>query len=191
MDAQATSPARPAVIATMFDARAQSLPRSTNEITVREWMSSPVEVVSASTPVGDAYSIMGRHGIRRLPVVDADAEGRLIGIVTLGDLREARPSPASTLSIYEMNYLLSKLTVESVMTHSPYTVTAEMPIQRAAQIMLERRVSGLPVVSADGVLVGVITESDIFRMLIDQWTYFTRQHIDPGLLASLLAEELN
>jgi CBS domain-containing protein len=152
-------------------------------------MSSPVEVVHDSTPVGDAYSIMNKHGFRRLPVVDT--AGRLLGIVTLGDLREARPSPASTLSIYEMNYLLSKLTVGSVMTHNPYTVTPDTPIQNAAQIMLARRISGLPVLDNGGAIVGIITESDIFRMLIDQWTYFTRQHIDPGLLASLLAEELN
>jgi acetoin utilization protein AcuB len=160
-----------------------------HEIRVREWMSSPVEVVSLSTPVGDAYGIMTRRGIRRLPVVDC--KGVLVGIVTLGDLREARPSPASTLSIYEMNYLLSKLTVGAVMTHNPYTVTPETPIQHAAQVMLTRRVSGLPVVNDEGDLVGIITESDIFRMLIDQWNYFTTQRVDPGLVASLLAEELN
>jgi len=173
----------------LLDVWALDRPRPRYEITVREWMSSPAEVAELCTPVGDAYSLMARRGIRRLPVVNGD--GRLVGIVTLGDLREARPSPASTLSIYEMNYLLSKLTVEAVMTHNPYTVTPETPIQRAAQIMLTRRVSGLPVVDADGALVGVITESDIFRMLIDQWTYFTMQHVDPGLLASLVAEELN
>jgi CBS domain-containing protein len=189
MDAQVARPETKAMNPAPLNARLQNMLGTRHDITVREWMSSPVEVVGTSTPVGDAYSIMNRHGIRRLPVLDTD--NRLIGIVTLGDLREARPSPASTLSIYEMNYLLSKLTVESVMTHSPYTVTADTPIQRAAQIMLDRRVSGLPVVNAEGALVGIITESDIFRMLIDQWNYFTRQHIDPGFLASLIAEELN
>jgi acetoin utilization protein AcuB len=125
--------------------------------------------------------------IRRLPVVDGE---RLQGIVTLGDLREARPSPATSLSIYELNYLLSKLTAGHVMTHNPYTVTPNTPIQQAAKIMLERKVSGLPVVDEEDRPVGIITETDIFRMLIDQWDYFTSQHVDPGLVASLIAAEM-
>jgi CBS domain-containing protein len=188
MDAQITLAKPPNGRTAAIDAFSREQPTQ-HEIRVREWMSAPVEVVSLSTPVGDAYSIMTRRGIRRLPVVDC--AGVLVGIVTLGDLREARPSPASTLSIYEMNYLLSKLTVGAVMTHNPYTVSPETPIQHAAQVMLTRRVSGLPVVNDEGDLVGIITESDIFRMLIDQWSYFTTQRVDPGLVASLLAEELN
>jgi acetoin utilization protein AcuB len=189
MDTPTIVPEKQIISAALRRLHEQALRRPTYEICVREWMTSPVEVVTMSTPVGDAYSLMTRQGIRRLPVLDSD--GRLIGIVTLGDLREARPSPASTLSIYEMNYLLSKLTVESVMTYNPYTVAPETPIQKAAEIMLCRRVSGLPVTNSQGELVGIITESDIFRMLIDQWSFFTRQHIDPGLLASLVAEELS
>jgi acetoin utilization protein AcuB len=159
------------------------------QIVVREWMSSPVEVVGTHTPVSDAYNIMMSKGIRRLPVVDGE-DKRLVGIVTLGDLREARPSPATSLSIYELNYLLSKLAAAQVMTHNPFTVTADTPIQKAARIMLERKVSGLPVEGEDGQVLGIITESDIFRMLIDQWDYFTTQHVDPGLVASLLAQEI-
>ena len=189
MNAPAAARGSRSGMAGLLDRAAPDSPLASYEIRVKDWMSSPVEVVHESTPVGDAYSIMNKHGFRRLPVVDS--AGRLLGIVTLGDLREARPSPASTLSIYEMNYLLSKLTVGSVMTHNPYTVTPDTPIQHAAQIMLARRISGLPVLDTEGAIVGIITESDIFRMLIDQWTYFTRQHIDPGLLASLLAEEIN
>jgi CBS domain-containing protein len=160
---------------------------SKQQILVREWMSSPVEVIGTDTTVADAYNTMMRKGIRRLPVVDGK---HLVGIVTLGDLREARPSPASSLSIYELNYLLAKLTVGQVMTHNPFTVTADTPIQKAARIMMERKVSGLPVVDGDGRVAGIITESDIFRMLIDQWDYFTTQHIDPGLVASLMAQEI-
>jgi acetoin utilization protein AcuB len=163
-----------------------SVPQRTN-IVVSDWMSAPVQVVSPTTPVGDAYSLMMYRGIRRLPVV---ANGRLVGIVTLGDLREARPSPASSLSIYELNYLLSRLTVEQIMTHNPYTVRPDMPIQKAARIMLSRKVSSLPVVEEDGTVVGIITESDIFRMLVDQWDYFTTQHVDSGLIASLIAEDI-
>src|SRR5215208_136060 len=90
------------------------------EIPVKEWMSSPLRTIDPTTPVSEAYNIMMKYGIRRLPVVEHD---ELIGIVTLGDLREARPSPATSLSIYELNYLLGKLTVREVMTHHPYTVT--------------------------------------------------------------------
>ena len=161
---------------------------SNQYITVRDWMSSPAEVVRTDTPVGDAYNVMMRRGIRRLPVVE---EERLVGIVSLGDLREARPSPATSLSIYELNYLLGKLTVGQVMTHNPYTVTASTPIRKAARTMLDRKVSGLPVVDEQDRLVGIITESDVFRMLIDQWDYFTVQHVDPGMVASLIAEQIN
>jgi CBS domain-containing protein len=162
-----------------------------SNILVKEWMSQPVRVVYPDTPVGDAYNLMMERGIRRLPVVDEADPGNLIGIVTLGDLREARPSPASSLSIYELNYQLSKLTVGQVMTYTPYTVTPDTPIQEAVRIMLERKVSGLPAVDEDKRPIGVITESDIFRMLLDQWAFFTVQHVDPGLVASLIAEELN
>jgi acetoin utilization protein AcuB len=155
-------------------------------ILVRDWMSSPVQVVSPDMPVGDAYNIMMQKGIRRLPVVE---NGKVTGIVTLGDLREARPSPANSLSIYELNYLLAKLSVGQVMTHNPYCVSADTNIPDAARIMLERKVSGLPVVDEHRRAVGIITESDIFRMLIDQWDYFTTQHVDPGFVASLIAEQ--
>ena len=157
------------------------------EIPVKDWMSAPLRSVDAAMPVGDAYNLMMKHGIRRLPVLKKE---ELVGIVTLGDLREARPSPATSLSIYELNYLLGKLTVGEVMTHHPYTVTPDTGIEKAARIMLERKVSGLPVVDDHGKAVGIITESDIFRMLIDQWTYFTQQHVDPGLVASIFAQEL-
>jgi acetoin utilization protein AcuB len=164
-------------------------------ILVKEWMSQPVHVLLPDTPVGDAYNMMMDKSIRRLPVVDTVDNDKLVGIVTLGDLREARPSPASSLSIYELNYKLSKLTVGEVMTHNPYTVTPDTAIQEAARIMLEHKVSGLPVVDAEEQPIGIVTETDIFRMLLDQWDYFTApkgtpyQHTDQGLLASLVAEE--
>ena len=124
-------------------------------ILVKEWMSRDVQVVRPDMPVGDAYDLMMKKNIRRLPVVD---DAQLVGIITLGDLREARPSPATGLSIYELNYLLSKLTAVQVMTHNPYTVTLNTPIQEAARTMLDRKVSGLPVVDEEERLVGIITE---------------------------------
>ncbi len=157
-------------------------------IRVKEWMTTPVISVEADTPVADAYNIMMERSIRRLPVVQ---NGKLVGIVTLGDLREARPSSATSLSIYELNYLLSKLTVDKVMTHNPFTMSPETPIQIAAKMMMDRKVGGLPVVDEEANLVGIITESDIFGMLVDQWEYFTNKPVDPGVFASLVAEGLN
>src|SRR5919199_2465236 len=101
---------------------------------VRDWMTTPVYVIHTNTSVADAYNAMMQRNIRRLPVVDND---KLVGIVTLGDLREARPSPATSLSIYELNYLLAKLTVGKVMTHNPFTVAPDTPIRQTARIMLE------------------------------------------------------
>jgi CBS domain-containing protein len=106
-----------------------------------------------------------------------------VGIVTLGDLREARPSPATSLSIYELNYLLAKLTVGQVMTHNPLTVSPHTPIPTAARIMLEHKVSGLPVVDENKRPLGIITESDIFRMLIDRWDTFTTSPVEAALPA--------
>src|SRR5689334_25092576 len=121
-------------------------------IIVGEWMTAPVTTVNGTTPVSEAYDLMMKRGIRRLPVVDGE---RLVGIVTLGDLREARPSPATSLSIYELNYLLAKLTVGQVMTHNPFSITPDTPIQKAARTMLERKVAGLPVVNDKGKPVGI------------------------------------
>jgi acetoin utilization protein AcuB len=145
-------------------------------ILVKDWMSYPVYVVHPETPVADAYNVMMEHGIRRLPVVVGE---ELVGIVTLGDLREARPSPATSLSIYELNYLLAKLAVGQVMTHDPFTITRDTPVEQAARIMLERKISSLPVVDARNRPVGIITESDIFRMIVDQWGNFTRNYPEP------------
>lgn len=158
------------------------------QIVVKEWMSSLLRSVDHGTTVGDAYNLMMRHGIRRLPVVKG---GELVGIVTLSDLREARPTAVTSLSIYELNYLLGKLTVGQVMTHHPYTVTTATPIQEAARIMLTRKVGGLPVVDEHDKPVGIITESDIVRMLIGKWDYFTGQHVDPGLVTTLIAQEIS
>lgn len=136
---------------------------STDTPLVREWMTKDVMTVDAKTTLPEAHRIMKERKIRRLPVVDG--HGRLVGIVTRGDVREASPSDATSLSIYEVHYLLAQLTVDSIMTKDPVTVTPETPIKDAARIMLERKISGLPVVQ-DSHLVGIITESDIFEGLI-------------------------
>jgi CBS domain-containing protein len=131
-------------------------------MTVKEWMTAPVFSVKPTTPISEAHQLMKDKKVRRLPVVRGH---ELVGIVTIGDVREASPSDATTLSIWELNYLWSQLTVEKVMSKRVLTVTPETPMLDAAEIMLEHKVSGLPVVDHQQ-LVGIITESDIFRMLV-------------------------
>lgn len=132
-------------------------------VTVKEWMTEPVITVEPRTTISRAHQMMKEHGIRRLPVVD---QGKLVGIITVGDVREASPSDATSLSIWELNYLWAQLTVEKVMSRRVLTVKADDAIVDAAQVMLDQKVSGLPVVDESGTLVGILTESDIFRMLV-------------------------
>jgi CBS domain-containing protein len=129
---------------------------------VRDWMTSPVYTLTPQTHIAEAHKIMKDKGIRRLPVID---HGKLVGIVTLGDVREASPSDATTLNIWELNYLWSQLTVEKIMTTAVVTLQPDEPLLNAAELMFKRKISGLPVVDKDTV-VGIVTESDIFRMLI-------------------------
>jgi len=131
---------------------------------VKNWMSTSVLTVSPDTKLPEAHRMMVNEEIRRLPVVDED--GRLCGIVTLGDIRGAQPSPATNLSTWEMTYLLANLTIAEIMTPQPFTVDPEASIGTAARIMLEHRFSGLPVVDDEQKLVGIITESDIFSMVV-------------------------
>lgn len=130
---------------------------------VSDWMSKTPVVVEYDTPIVDAHHLMKEKNIRRLPVIK---DGKLAGIVTIGDIREASPSDATTLSVWEMNYLLAKLTVERVMTKKPITAKADMSIREAATIMLEKKVSGLPVTNDENELIGIITESDVFRLVV-------------------------
>lgn len=132
---------------------------------VRDWMTPNPITVNSRTPLPDAHQLMMTHRIRRLPVVD---DGVLVGIVTRGDIRGAQPSEATSLSIYEIHYLLSRLTVGQIMSRPVITVTPDMTIQAAAALMLKHKIAGLPVVE-DGRVVGIITESDIFRMVAQTW----------------------
>ncbi|MEZ5447014.1 MAG: CBS domain-containing protein [Gammaproteobacteria bacterium] len=130
---------------------------------VREWMTPQVVVITPETTLPDAHKLMQEHGIRRLPVVK---DGKLVGIVTLSDIREAKPSDATSLSIWEMNYLLAKLTIKQLMSSPVITTAPETAVGEAAKTMLNSKISALPVVDRAGKLVGIITESDVFRMLV-------------------------
>lgn len=131
---------------------------------VRKWMSGRVMTITPQTTLPEAQRIMLECKLRRLPVLKGD---KLVGIVTLGDIREAKPSDATTLSIYELNYLLDQLTAKDFMTPNPITIAPDAKIAEAARLMFEQKVGGLPVVENDR-LVGIITETDLCRLLMMQ-----------------------
>ncbi len=131
---------------------------------VKDWMTKEVIVISKDSSLPEAHQKMISDNIRRLPVLDE--AGQLVGIITLSDVRTASPSPATSVSIFEMNYLLSNLTVERVMASNPATIYPDQTIQEAANVMLNNTVSGLPVIDGDGAVCGIITESDIFRLVV-------------------------
>jgi acetoin utilization protein AcuB len=118
--------------------------------------------IEPDTPIFEALSLMKKHRIKQLPVVES---GKLRGLVTERDLLTVSPSPATTLSIYEMNYLLSKMTVKEVMIKSPACISPDATIEEAAVIMREHRFGSLLVMEGEK-LVGIITESDLFEALI-------------------------
>lgn len=133
---------------------------------VRDFMSSPPITVQQSMRFSDALKLMHERKIRRLPIVDK--AGRLLGIVTERDLFLASPSPATSLTVWELNFLLERMTVADVMSKKQMVVAhPDMAIQEAARLMMQNRIGGLPVVDEHNMVVGVITETDIFRVLID------------------------
>ena len=134
---------------------------------VSDWMTREVITIAPDTSLKEAHDIMNTKGIRRLPVV---FHGKVLGIVTLGDIRGAEPSKASSLSVWEMNDLLANLKISEIMTRNPATIQQTASIGEAAQIMLEKKFSGLPVVDEENHLVGIITESDIFRLVASEWS---------------------
>lgn len=133
---------------------------------VRMWMTEDVITTTPDQPIMEAFDLMKQHLVRRLPVVE---NGKLVGIVTQGDVQQAGPSGATSLSIWELNYLLARIKVSEVMTDSSelITVAPDEMIERAATLLRKNRIGGLPVVAEDGSLAGIITESDLFDVLIE------------------------
>jgi acetoin utilization protein AcuB len=130
---------------------------------VSERMSHPVISAAPDLPILEALNLIKRERIRRTPVVE---KGQLVGIVSEKDLLHASPSAATTLSVWEMNYLLSKITVKEVMTKQVLTVTVDTPIEEAARLMADNKIGGLPVMR-DGKVVGIITETDLFKIFLE------------------------
>ncbi len=134
---------------------------------VRDRMSSPAVTVRDKESFEDALALMRERKFRRLPVLDK--RGKLVGIVSERDLLYASPSQATSLSIWEVQYLLAKLRVKAIMTAQVITTTPDAPIEDAAQLMVTHKIGGLPVVDEHGEVVGVITETDIFRTFVEMF----------------------
>ncbi|NLG99121.1 MAG: CBS domain-containing protein [Chloroflexi bacterium] len=131
---------------------------------VRERMSHPVITVYPETSMQEAVELMTREHVRRLPVVNK--RGKLLGIVTENDVNRALPSDATTLSKWEMHELINKVKVQEIMTEQVVQIEEDTPIEEAARIMADCKISGLPVMR-DGKLVGMITETDLFKIFLE------------------------
>jgi acetoin utilization protein AcuB len=135
--------------------------RRGEKMRIRDIMSTNVVAVGEDTSIHDARKIMKAHRIRRLPVLKKD---KLVGLVTERMLLEASASPATSLSIHELHYLLAKMTVKDIMVRNPYTIDPDMPAEEALQLGQEKGYGAFPVVE-DAKLVGIATESDIVRIM--------------------------
>jgi len=130
---------------------------------VKDWMTKDPVTITDETSMMKAIHMMKERRFRRLPVLH---EGKLVGLVTDRDLKEASPSKATTLDVHELYYLLAELQIKEIMTRNPLAVSPEDTVEHAAQLMLEKTISGLPVVDETGYLVGIITQSDVFKAFI-------------------------
>jgi acetoin utilization protein AcuB len=127
-------------------------------------MSKNPITITEDIPINQALKLMRDEKVRRLPVLNK--KGELVGVVSERDLLYASPSPATSLSIHELHYLISKITVKEIMTRDVITVSEYTPLEEAARIMADHKIGGLPVVR-DGKLVGIITESDLFKIFTE------------------------
>jgi len=130
---------------------------------VKDWMSKDLVTIDADTSIMKASKVMKQNGIQHLPVL---SQGRLAGIVSDRELKEATPSKATTLDIHEMYHLLDTITVKSLMPKRLFTITPGETVEKAAAVMLKHHISALPVVDAQGTLAGIITKGDIFRAFV-------------------------
>ncbi len=130
---------------------------------VKDIMTRNPITIESETLLMDARKIMRENNIRRLPVVD---HGKLVGIITLHDIIEASPSNATSLTMYELNYIISKMKVKEVMKKDPVVLTPDTTFEEALRIGQEKKIGSFPIVD-HGRLVGILTESDVVRLLIN------------------------
>ncbi len=130
---------------------------------IRDIMTWDVVTVSSDTPIMEARKIMNAHNVRRLPVVD---KGKLMGMISLDGITRASPSPATSLSVWEINYLVAKMTVKDIMSKALVTVTPDTTVESAVSLAQNKGVGALPVLE-DGTLVGIVTTDDFFYKILN------------------------
>ena len=130
---------------------------------VKNWMSKSVITVDAKDSMMDAVNLLNEHKIRMLPVLK---KKRLVGILTDRDIKRASASDATSLEVHELLYLISRIKVSEIMTRDPITVPMDFTVEETAEVLLENKISGAPVVDNKEQIVGAITQTDLFRALI-------------------------
>lgn len=150
-------------------------------MTIERRMTLNPVTISPDASVVEASELMKKEKVHRLPVLDKDK--KLVGVISEKDILYASPSPASSLSIHEMAYLLSQLTVRKLMTKNPVTISKDVPVEEAARIMVDEDLSCLPVVEEDR-LVGIVSKSDLFKILIELFGARTK-----GVRVSFLVDD--
>lgn len=130
---------------------------------VKYWMSKPAITIDLKDSMSDAMKLLRENNISMLPVMKKE---RLVGVITDRDLKKASASDATTLDIHELLYLISKIKIKDIMSGSPITVLPDLTVEETAEILLKNKISGVPVVDKKGPVLGVITQNDLFKMLI-------------------------
>lgn len=130
---------------------------------VKDWMTRNVVTIEQDGSMDEAVRLMREKSVRKLPVMK---RGKLVGIVTDRDIKRASASDATTLDVHELLYLISRIKVKNIMTREPISVPPDHTVEETAELMLNKKISGVPVVDSKGTLAGIITESDIFRVLL-------------------------
>lgn len=152
-----------------------------SEAPVKQWMTKHVITVTPDSSLSQADHLMAEHHVRRLPVVK---EEQVLGVITRNDIRKAPPNAPQLLSMGEISHRRAQLVVEQVMSSPPYTISERATIRKAARLMRRRHIGSLPVLDPAGRLVGIITESDIFRAITHEWmkgaTRYLNQAIKEG-----------
>jgi acetoin utilization protein AcuB len=146
---------------------------------VKRWMSKNVITIDEDATLPDAIELMKIHDFRLLPVMRDD---ELIGVITDGDVKKASASEATTLEIHELLYLVNKIKIKSIMSKPAITVLPEHTVEEAADLLLHKKIWGTPVVDEHNKLVGVITQQDIFKVLI-ALTAHGKKGVQIGMLA--------
>ncbi|MCE7988300.1 MAG: CBS domain-containing protein [Caldilinea sp. CFX5] len=143
--------------------RSGEQPQWWRAVRVRDVMATALLCVDSLTTVPEAQRLMQEHRIRRLPVID---DGKLVGIITQGDVRGALPSEATTLNRTEQAYLMNQVKVDRIMHTNVLTIRPEASLADAARLMVQHKIGGLPVLADDGAVIGIVTESDIFGAFV-------------------------